>query len=268
LKSEKLLEQVLVNSGDSACKSVHDILPGTCIALAHDQSIKQTDMLLQEAEKLICVRMESLTSRNIADFTDLNIKLTLINTAGVDRHDVLYLRNNDNLKDLFDGSDKHSQNVTDLDGVEYVAISGVKLPAYSVTSLDTLADFATQATDTVVVADHITKASKIIEGGAFAGVDDLVCVTTPFYEVRFDDLGFISSLIDRRVQRELCHGLPLNTFVAAEDVPAAWDGWDYRCRLPSQTAARRAPCLAAVSYLWAVLICELEVFMKSVRPLV
>ncbi|MDD2375359.1 MAG: glycoside hydrolase family 38 C-terminal domain-containing protein [Eubacteriales bacterium] len=229
----KLWETLLVNQ-------FHDILPGTCIALAHDQSIKQTDMLLQEAEKLICVRMESLTSRNIADFTDLNIRLTLINTAGVDRHDVLYLRNNDNLKDLFDGSDKHSQNVTDLDGVEYVAISGVELPAYSVTTLDTHANFATQATDTVVVADHITKASKIIEGGAFAGVDDLVCVTTPFYEVRFDDLGFISSLIDRRVQRELCHGLPLNTFVAAEDVPAAWDGWDIDadCLLKLQPDAR------------------------------
>ena len=49
---------------------------------------------------------------------------------------------------------------------------------------------------------------------------------TPFALVRFSPGGAISSFVDRRTGRELCAGLPLNTFLSAEDVPAAWDGWD------------------------------------------
>ena len=51
-------------------------------------------------------------------------------------------------------------------------------------------------------------------------------LTTPFAEITFDENGAIASLIDRRVGRELVNGLPFNTFLMAEDVPADWDNWD------------------------------------------
>ena len=49
---------------------------------------------------------------------------------------------------------------------------------------------------------------------------------TPYYTVRWDENGGFASLIDKRVGRELRQGLPLNTFVLAEDVPWMWDNWD------------------------------------------
>lgn len=49
---------------------------------------------------------------------------------------------------------------------------------------------------------------------------------TPFYSVRWDETGGFASLTDKRVGRELRRGLPLNTFLLAEDVPYMWDNWD------------------------------------------
>lgn len=49
---------------------------------------------------------------------------------------------------------------------------------------------------------------------------------TPFYHVLWDENGGFASLFDKRVRREVRSGLPLGTFVLAEDVPANWDNWD------------------------------------------
>ncbi|MBQ8585248.1 MAG: alpha-mannosidase, partial [Butyricicoccus sp.] len=51
-------------------------------------------------------------------------------------------------------------------------------------------------------------------------------IETPFYAVVWDENGGFASLVDKRVSRELRNGLPLNTFVLAEDVPWMWDNWD------------------------------------------
>lgn len=50
---------------------------------------------------------------------------------------------------------------------------------------------------------------------------------TPFLSVKFNEKGYIDSLIDKRNGRQLKgEGYALNTFLVAEDVSAAWDNWD------------------------------------------
>jgi alpha-mannosidase len=49
----------------------------------------------------------------------------------------------------------------------------------------------------------------------------------PHNTVRFALNGSIESLIDKRLNRELCgSGLALNTLLIGEDIPLLWDNWD------------------------------------------
>ena len=48
---------------------------------------------------------------------------------------------------------------------------------------------------------------------------------TPFYTIAFDSAGRITSLFDRRQNREMVSGV-FNAFIIAEDVPVFWDAWD------------------------------------------
>ncbi len=49
---------------------------------------------------------------------------------------------------------------------------------------------------------------------------------TPFAHLEFDEEGRIRSMVDLPTGRELVNGLPFNTFLMAEDLPASWDNWD------------------------------------------
>ncbi|MDR0411041.1 MAG: glycosyl hydrolase-related protein [Treponema sp.] len=50
---------------------------------------------------------------------------------------------------------------------------------------------------------------------------------TPFYLIHFDKAGRITSLIDRKRNRELVEqGGVFNALITAEDVPVFWDAWD------------------------------------------
>jgi alpha-mannosidase len=50
---------------------------------------------------------------------------------------------------------------------------------------------------------------------------------TPFYRIKFDKIGRISSLVDRKSKRELVAPVgSFNNFVSAQDVPVLWDAWD------------------------------------------
>jgi alpha-mannosidase len=52
-------------------------------------------------------------------------------------------------------------------------------------------------------------------------------LSTSFYQVRFDQAGRITSLVDRLIGKELvAPGGCFNGFVSAEDVPVLWEAWD------------------------------------------
>jgi alpha-mannosidase len=185
-KINPMMRDLLVNQ-------FHDILPGTCVPAAHDQSIAETDNIIKNANHLI---------RTILPTVDNN-KISVINTLSFERQDVIYL---DYTWDFVVKGNYKQQIITDISGKQKLAVSGVSIPAFASVVLELVP-------------------GKPEDGTAFS-LDGNV-LETPFAKVVFSEKGYIQSFIDKRERRELRgEGYSLNTLLIAEDVPSDWDNWD------------------------------------------
>jgi len=186
-----LTDELLINQ-------FHDILPGTCIPRVHQEAITSVSDVIKKAGILQAdIISKAATAKD---------SLTVFNTLSFEREDVQYIAYNG--KTL--SGVENQQLVTNLDEEQYLAISGVKVPAFASIELGYNADVQ-------------------LSGGKqfFNYNDDVSKLETPFYQVTFNEKGYISSLVDKRVERQLCgDGYALNTFLIGEDVPLAWDNWD------------------------------------------
>ncbi len=184
-KSNPLYELLLINQ-------FHDILPGTCIPDAHEQSLSETSYIIKTAKELV---NEAVSGKGE--------KVTITNTLSFDRNDPVFLPCE---KGLVADCDCKQQTYTNLDGENILIISGLTVPAFSTVEINLVAGEASEESEIVL------KGKKL---------------STPFAEIEFDKKGYISSFIDKRMNRQLRgDGYPLNTFIIAEDVPMAWDNWD------------------------------------------
>ena len=180
-----LYEKLLVNQ-------FHDILPGTCIPRAHEESRAMTTALITRARDLVKELAQS----------DKEDCVTVTNTLSFDRSDVIVL---DYSGKIVDG-DYRQQVYTDVRGNKKLMVGGVTVPAFSSITLK-LVD------------------GKPEENSVFSLDDN--SLETPFASVKFADNGTISSFVDKRADREICgDGYNLNTFIMAEDFPSEWDNWD------------------------------------------
>ena len=167
----------------------HDILPGTCINSAHKQCKEEMSAMLESASK----QLDEMTEAK-------GDGISVTNTLSFDRSDAVFA----------DFGGKYikgysQQRYTDLDGKGRLIITGVNVPAFSSVHLDFTDEMAK------------SKSPFVYDGNN---------LSTPFAHITFNENGFISSFIDRSVDRQLVDGLALNTFLMAEDVPAFWDNWD------------------------------------------
>lgn len=182
-----LQETLLVNQ-------FHDILPGTCIPRAHQESLAQTGELLEKSAELIQKAAAPSQEEN---------QITVINPTSMTRNDVIYI-------DCAEGmrvSGGYKQQVTDtLKNGRKLAVSGVEIPAYA----------------SVVLT---LEKGEVEEKSVFSNEGQQL--TTPFAKVTFDERGFMKNFYDTTANRELTgEGYPLNTLLIAEDLPAEWDNWD------------------------------------------
>jgi alpha-mannosidase len=203
-----LMNDLLVNQ-------FHDILPGTCIPKAHEQSIKETTKVIEQAEEL----MLSIIQPENSELT-----ISVINTLSFDRKDIIYM---DYKEGYIVEGDYKQQIVRDLDGVKKLAIMGVTVPAFA----------------SVVL--------KLVPGNIAASMEPTFVyednqLETPLMKAVFNDKGYIESYVDKCAQREMRgEGYALNTFLIAEDVSNDWDNWDidadYECKFrDSATLITRA----------------------------
>jgi len=169
----------------------HDILPGTSIHATHETCKEQMRAVRRE--------LKAACENTLTVAAEENV-VTAVNTLSFPRCDVWYatLPTGKHLKGY------PCQTFTDFEGNVRTAVGGT-----------TLAPFAAAAFE---LADATAGASPFRYDG-----DTL---TTPFAVMRFDERGAIASFVDTRTGRELCAGLPLNTFLFGEDVPLAWENWD------------------------------------------
>ena len=177
---------------DVCFNQFHDILPGTCIPRAHEESRAMTTALITRARDLVKELAQS----------DKEDCVTVTNTLSFDRSDVIVL---DYSGKIVDGGYRQ-QVYTDVRGNKKLMVGGVTVPAFSSVTL------------------------KLVdgkpEGNSVFSLDDN-SLETPFASVKFADNGTISSFVDKRADREICgDGYNLNTFIMAEDFPSEWDNWD------------------------------------------
>lgn len=186
-KIHPLMETLLVHQ-------FHDILPGTCIPQANEQTVRETAAVIARARDLTEEILQPAKKEGV---------ISVRNTLSFDREDVIYLDSPEGY--LLAGNYKQ-QMITDLKGSKKLAVSGAVIPAFS--------------------AEAFEFVTGTISGTSLFRYEDAK-LETPFFTVEFDARGFISSLIDKRVRRELRgDGYALNTFLIAEDVPADYDNWD------------------------------------------
>ncbi len=174
---------------DLLVRQFHDILPGTCIHAAHEEA-KST------LRNVVATGLRA-TRELLSDGT----QPSLLNTLSFARRDTLHFP----AQSARGVEGALSQEYVDLELGPALAVAGIELPA--------LGSAPIRMTDA-----PCTAASPFRLDG-----DRL---TTPFAQIRFDEQGFIASLIDTRTGRELVDGLPFGTLLMAEDVPAKWDAWD------------------------------------------
>ena len=179
-------EQIAPMMNTLLVNQFHDILPGTCIHPALEQSKRDVGEAIRKAH----AETGRVLSGNEA---------VLFNGLAMERKETLHLSGT-----FGDISGVQNQRYTDVEGKERLSVYGLALRPLSTAP--------------------VCFGSGLQEDCPFVVEDDHV--VTPYAEIRFDEQGAIASLIDRRVGRELVAGMPLNSFLLAEDVPADWDNWD------------------------------------------
>lgn len=196
-----LLSALLVNQ-------FHDILPGTCIARAHDEALREVAGVIRTAD--------ALTQEFAAgDGSGEEAFVSVMNTLSFTRRDVIYL----DYKEGYIVSGDYRQQIVEMpDGSRKLAVAGVEIPAFSTVMLQ-------------LVPGTVSQKS------AFVQEDN--SLITPLEKVVFSEKGYLESYVDLEENRELCgEGYALNTFLVGEEVSRSWDNWDvdadFECRLKDQ----------------------------------
>ncbi len=210
---DPLTSEMLINQ-------FHDILPGTCIPRAHDEALRAVSHIIQEAGRQSAAILEGaveyaaaarLESGGLTDFAERDAAIdtgrrtmTVVNTLSFPRNDVIYLP----FEGLYVEGDYPQQVIEDLDGERKLAVSGVTIPAFGSTVL------------TLVSREEVPAGTSSFHA-------DGNVLETPLLTARFQEKGYLESLVDRRCGRELRgEGYALNTLLMAEEVSLGWDNWD------------------------------------------
>ncbi len=184
----------------------HDILPGTCIADAHDVAI-------YENKKAI----ENLTSRMENLFAGNKSVKSICNTLSFERKDQIILKNTD-----FTPENCVIQEYTDVYGDKCTAVSGITLPAFSITPLKS----------------GTAKSAECpfnVEGNM---------ISTPFADIIMENGRFLSFKTKRGLEVVSDANIPLNTLYFGEDIPNIWDNWD----IDYDQSQKMLPVIECVSF--------------------
>jgi alpha-mannosidase len=200
------VEELLINQ-------FHDILPGTAIPRVHIEAMDSVAALISDVKELQKSYLQDMKEPHPN-------KLTIINSLSFERKDVIYLP--------YEGKELaepvKQQVIKKRDGSFSLAVFGLALPALGSKIVQ-----LTQAQEEPKLLSESVSAFKLD--------DALLALETPYYQVEFNEKGYICSLFDKRVKRQVKgEGYALGTFLIGEDVPMAWDNWDIDADLECKLA--------------------------------
>ncbi len=171
----------------------HDILPGSSEKDVYDVTEQEYKQMTKEGEELISERIQAITP-------DGGEGLTLFNTLGYDRSDIVNLGNVDAAA-VSDGTNVYPAQKT-ADGT-FAYIKNIPSKGYKGLS--------------ACEAPEAAAPFAITEDG----------IETPFYTVKIDGAGQFTSIVDKEADRELLlEGQVGNEIRVYEDKPMCYDNWD------------------------------------------
>ena len=172
----------------------HDILPGTSIPSVYETAIPEMKQLISDTVSATKEYAKKLTENG----DDI---ISLYNPLSFARNDVITLNESTGIEGFV------TQTYTDQDGNKKTALR-LNNPIPAMESIS-VRKTAPKKADSVFSC----------EGNV---------LITPIYRVTFDENGYISSLVDRRVEREIANvsGAPLGTLWFGEDMPTQYDNWE------------------------------------------
>lgn len=170
----------------------HDILPGS--------SIKEVYEVTREEYAEIAAKIEKLMSERIEKVLGKGEEVTLFNTLGFDRNDIVELGDLKEVEALTDG-----ENVFPVQYQDNKAVAFVKnIPSKGYVKL--------------------TKTSAKAENKLNVTADG---IETPFYSIKLDAAGQFTSIFDKEAGRELLlPGRIGNELRIYEDKPMCFSNWD------------------------------------------
>ncbi len=180
----------------------HDILPGSSIAEANDQAIRELGENLEAVEEVV----SEAATRLAGSPRGRSAAAMIFNTLSWDRIGGMELSNapRNMVPDL---PGVTAQWIEDVEGNRKLAVHGPVIPALG--------------------ASVVPLKTKPRKQGASPFIHSKSRLETPQYVARFDDVGRIVSLRHKASGREIVRsGGALNTLWIGEDVPEAWDNWD------------------------------------------
>jgi alpha-mannosidase len=182
----------------------HDIIPGSCIGRVYEEAEADSARILGELEENSAGIRRALLARcggGLLVINDLSWERSGPVTVPAAR-----LGGGTSLVSA-GGTGYCLQRYTDLDGVEQ-AVFAPTLPSLGWECFR-------------------IEAAAVAAAGAPPFTYRENTLETPFYLISFDEAGRITSLIDRKRNRELVEqGGFFNALLTAEDVPVFWDAWD------------------------------------------
>lgn len=195
-----LWETLLVNQ-------FHDILPGTALAEVHDRCVNEVGEVIDQAAG----QMRALQGE------PQSTTLTVVNTLATSRRDPVAL----------DGTLAAVQSLV-ANGSRGRLVGGARWQSTdTLQGSRVLVELALQPLSAAVLdlTPESPAPGEVLS--PFAWTDGVQpTLATPWAHITFGPDGGLVSLVESATGRELRHGLPLNTFLWCEDLPARWDNWD------------------------------------------
>lgn len=170
----------------------HDILPGTCIGAVNERAIREMKEVIRDTEENFLELMQEDASADSVSF---------VNTLPWERN---WAYVSDECGSFVEGS---AQKIVNLEGETLWYTEALQVPG-------------------LAVSNQLRTDKKTAGESAFCY--DGHTISSPMYEITFDENGYIDSLFDKTANRELKRtgAYPLNAFFLPEDIPGMWDNWD------------------------------------------
>jgi alpha-mannosidase len=231
-------EKVLLNQ-------FHDVLPGSSIRQVYEDC-KEIYQNIEEQGKHLLTEAVSRISSTCSEGQE---SILVFNTIGWPRKDILFMPYSKEITDTTNFVTAEGVSVKKQTTKEGVLLFVKEIPAYGFTKIllsnqtemiqgeKQLEGKQSEEIQTEKIQTEKIQLEKIqpeeIQPEASQSDDNQLVVIVEtnylenqFYTISLNDNGEIVSLLDKRANRQICCGKPMNTLCAFEDKPLRFDAWD------------------------------------------